>query len=87
MLFILIYTKPSKERELMNKKIFLKAYCYQNLGDDLFVRILAKRYPQTLFYLPMQPRFADSFSDVPNVQPIKEGTLYTEESTDCLKSS
>lgn len=61
---------------MMNKKVFLKAYCYQNLGDDLFVRILAKRYPQTLFYLPMQPRFADSFSDLPNVKPIKEGTLY-----------
>lgn len=33
------------------KKMFVRAYCQSNLGDDLFVLHLAKEYPQTQFYL------------------------------------
>lgn len=34
----------------MEKKIWLKSYLYNNLGDDLFVKILANRYNKTMFY-------------------------------------
>lgn len=33
------------------KKIFLKAYLNNNLGDDLFVDIITKRYPNTEFHM------------------------------------
>lgn len=32
-------------------KIWLQAYCHENLGDDLFVRIITDRYPRCRFYL------------------------------------
>ncbi len=34
------------------KKIYIKAYTYFNLGDDLFIKMLVDRYPNTNFYLP-----------------------------------
>ena len=33
------------------KKIYVRAFCQSNLGDDLFVLQLAKRYPDTNFYV------------------------------------
>lgn len=33
------------------KRIYVQAYCQSNLGDDLFVLHLARRYPETEFYL------------------------------------
>ena len=33
------------------KKIYVRAYCQSNLGDDLFVLQLARRFPGTRFYL------------------------------------
>ena len=33
------------------KKIYVRAFCQSNLGDDLFVLQLAKRYPETKFYV------------------------------------
>lgn len=33
------------------KKIYVQAYCQQNLGDDLFVLQLARRYPEHRFYV------------------------------------
>lgn len=33
------------------KNILVKAYLNQNLGDDLFVYILAERYKNKRFYL------------------------------------
>ena len=32
------------------KKAYIVAYCQQNLGDDMFVRSLVRRYPQIRFY-------------------------------------
>ena len=33
------------------KRMYIQAYCQSNLGDDLFVLHLARRYPETEFYL------------------------------------
>ena len=33
------------------KKLFLYAYDRRNLGDDLFVHIITKRYPDVKFYM------------------------------------
>ena len=33
------------------KKVFLYAYDKQNLGDDLFIHTICKRYPKVKFYL------------------------------------
>lgn len=33
------------------KRMYVQAYCQSNLGDDLFVLHLARRYPETEFYL------------------------------------
>lgn len=35
----------------MKKKVFLNAYFNNNLGDDLFVKILLERYPSVRFYV------------------------------------
>lgn len=32
------------------KTVYVKAYCKKNLGDDLFLRILVRRYPSVAFY-------------------------------------
>ena len=32
------------------KKVYLLAYLSNNMGDDLFIKIICNRYPQTLFY-------------------------------------
>ena len=33
------------------KELYVRAYCQGNLGDDLFVLHLARRFPNTRFYL------------------------------------
>ena len=33
------------------KRVYVRAFCQSNLGDDLFVLQLAKRYPETKFYV------------------------------------
>lgn len=60
----------------MSKQIYLKAYCHQNLGDDLFIQMLSKRYSSTQFYLPLNPKFANGFSNIKNVHLVKENLLY-----------
>ena len=32
-------------------KIYVNAYLFKNLGDDLFLNILTHRYPQHMFYI------------------------------------
>ncbi len=49
----------------MSKKqyIMVKAYLNNNLGDDLFLHILASRYPQQLFYIYNQCRGKNAFPE------------------------
>ena len=49
------------------KKMFIRAYCQSNLGDDLFVLQLARRYPDTQFYLYALGENQNAFRNQPNL--------------------
>ncbi len=50
------------------KKIYLKAYLNTNLGDDIFIDIITKRYPNTCFeelvYNKQQTKFEKNFNQI-----------------------
>lgn len=50
------------------KRMYVRAYCQSNLGDDLFVLHLAKRYPETEFYLYAIGDNQKAFWSQPNVR-------------------
>ena len=59
--------QPVKLEHLVN------AYVNMNLGDDLFLVELAKRYPQQQFVLPAKNKYvAKAFSSCPNIQVVTE---------------
>ena len=47
--------------------IYTIAYCANNLGDDIFVRMLLRRYPQEKFYLYASPRYTRPFRRENNI--------------------
>ena len=47
--------------------IYVRAYLKNNLGDDLFVRSLVRRYPNEKFYLCADPKFLKTFRAEKNV--------------------
>lgn len=51
-------------------KIYLKGFFFKNLGDDLFVHMIAKRYPQHQFLAVTNQGFEDQLSMEPNVKVI-----------------
>lgn len=50
----------------MKKKVFLKAYFRQNLGDDLFIDHIANRYPNVYFKTIISAEYAKPFSTLNN---------------------
>lgn len=64
----------------MQKKVFLKLYTEFNLGDDLFLKIILERYPDTLFYLVAPEGYVDCFDRYNNLNVIKHkpNSLYSE---------
>lgn len=50
--------------------IYVKAYLKNNLGDDLFVRSLVRRYPNEKFYLCAKSKFLKPFRKEKNVTRI-----------------
>lgn len=50
------------------KKVFLHAYMAGNLGDDLMVRILCERYPNTEFLLYADSSYKERYRDLKNVK-------------------
>ena len=50
--------------------IYVSAYCQKNLGDDMFVRTLVRRYPNCMFYLCADNSLCTAFSDEPNIKII-----------------
>ena len=50
------------------KKIKVYAYTKQNLGDDLFIKILCERYPNTQFVLYAPDVYKDIFKDNKNLE-------------------
>lgn len=52
------------------KKVFLYAYDRQNLGDDLFVHTIAKRYPHVRFYMWSDRKNRETFGMLPNLKIV-----------------
>lgn len=56
------------------KRIFLYAYDRRNLGDDLFVHTVAKRYLDTQFYIWSSKKNQQTFACLPNLKVIDQGS-------------
>lgn len=54
------------------KRVFLYAYDKVNLGDDLFIRTITARYPDTKFYLWSDSLNYKNFADVHNLTVIDQ---------------
>lgn len=55
----------------MTKRILIRAYVNINLGDDLFINMLCKRYPGHQFYLMGSAKSTYPFKDLENLKIIK----------------
>ncbi|WEE36923.1 polysaccharide pyruvyl transferase family protein [Lactiplantibacillus paraplantarum] len=60
----------------MNKPILVKCYLKSNLGDDLFLATLVKRYPEQKFEIFVDPQYTAKYSGIHNVHVIKKGILF-----------
>ncbi|AVK62246.1 hypothetical protein C5Z25_10885 [Lactobacillus sp. CBA3605] len=60
----------------MTKKILVKCYLKNNLGDDLFLLILAQRYPDTNFEVFVDPEFKKAYNNISNVKVITKGIFF-----------
>ncbi|GAQ16891.1 colanic acid biosynthesis protein [Oceanobacillus picturae] len=49
------------------KKIRIYAYTHGNLGDDLFIKIICERYPDTTFVLYAPRHYRTTFQNLPNL--------------------
>lgn len=52
------------------KNVLLYAYTAHNFGDDLFIDIVCRRYPQTNFYLYAARTYQETFQDLNNLHII-----------------
>lgn len=64
----------------MKKKIFIYAYTNMNLGDDLFIKMLCDRYPDTKFYIACSLSKQEAFINITNLTvipsiPLIDGVL------------
>lgn len=61
------------------QKVFIKAYLKQNLGDDLFIKMLLDRYPETLFCVSASKHYKDvifkKYSNLDVVVPNESNLL------------
>lgn len=55
------------------KRLMINAYTKLNLGDDLFVKLLCERYPDTNFVLPAMGEYRTCLGSLPNltIYPIE----------------
>lgn len=58
------------------KKLFVYFYDKVNLGDDLFVRMLAKRYSHACIYIWSDKKNRNNFSDVDNIVVIDKNSIF-----------
>lgn len=57
----------------MSKKVaIILAYLYNNLGDDIFVQILCRRYPDINFYVATPGKMSSSLAKLPNLHFSKK---------------
>lgn len=61
----------------MKKKVaIILAYLNNNLGDDIFVQLLCRRYPDTDFYVAELPKAGSSLMNLPNLHFSKKMREY-----------
>lgn len=58
------------------KRIFLYAYDRQNLGDDLFVHTITKRYPDVQFYMWSEKENRRTFAQLSNLKVIDKDSCF-----------
>lgn len=58
------YTRDGKK---VTSRFMLYGFYGHNVGDDAFFDMLFKRYPDTMFYVLLEPSYAELFSRYPNV--------------------
>lgn len=54
----------------MKKRVFLYAYNAANLGDDLFVYTITRRYPNVQFYIWAKPEERVAFASIDNLKAL-----------------
>ena len=57
------------------KKVLIRAFVQQNLGDDLFIRILCERYPDVQFYIIGEGKYQKSVEYIKNLKYIRGDIL------------
>ena len=68
-------TKVKRIRK-RNRKIFLHAYCNNNLGDDLFIQIVTQRYRNIDFYVVAKKQNTIGIKNIPNLHIINNNIFY-----------
>jgi len=58
------------------KRIQLCAYTEQNLGDDLFIHTITKRYPKVKFHIWTDPKNKPVFKSLPNLKVLVHDSLF-----------
>ncbi|MFP9130245.1 polysaccharide pyruvyl transferase family protein [Niallia sp. BSM11] len=64
------------KRGVSLKRVLISAYLNNNLGDDLFVKVLCERYPQTQFYIYENKGKLSAFTGIKNLHVIYPNILY-----------
>lgn len=54
------------------KKVLVNAYLRQNIGDDMFVHALVRRYPNVKFYMSAARRYRRALEQEPNIVFIED---------------
>lgn len=52
-------------------KVYLRGFFYANLGDDLFIHMMAQRYPHIKFVIIVNSKYSYSYSSENNIDIIK----------------
>lgn len=60
------------------KRVFLYAYDKQNLGDDLFVHTITKRYSDTRFYIWSDKENQVAYRSLPNLKVIDKNSVFVQ---------
>ncbi|MGN0990326.1 MAG: polysaccharide pyruvyl transferase family protein [Candidatus Ventricola sp.] len=55
---------------MKRKRVFLYAYNAANLGDDLFIHTITRRYPDVQFYIWAKPENQVSFASIVNLKAL-----------------
>lgn len=56
----------------MNNRIFIYAYTNLNLGDDLFIRILCDRYPESKFFIICNRKVSNGLKKIHNLKILPQ---------------